>query len=1365
MIAPRFTASITALAVVASLVLGASPALAADLPAEPTPAATPEAPSPAARNPSASTPAPSEPAVAPAAEKPEAAPAESQPAPAASEAPATVDTPAAEPLPVPEVGAATSTTIELTWPETESLALDELDVLVFRAEAEKPETTIWIAEPEQKLVTELEPTEKLVGLKLTGLAPDTEYELVVRDHDDEATESKRSDAFTTLAISDESSAAEGAGPSLTSPSPTDSLEPQVAAAAADPLAPVVTSRGATVISVDVAAYAAVASVGVDYPYYTISVYAGETVVKTGSIINATTGLVTGLTPNTEYTVEVLENTYLIPSPRSALVTTAAEATAPGVIPGVPSTEVTSSSTIFVSWPAVDSGADVRTYTARAYRDGVLASTKAGLDPFTNGTNWQFTGLLSNTEYTFTVQAIGYDLPGLESAASTPVFTAKGLPGVPDKAVTSRPSMLSTDIDVAWTAPVNNGGYPISGYVLRFYNTGSTATANLVRQVEVPGTQLAYTFEDSWIVGGAITVQVVARNAAGTSAASAHSTALTLAANATPTTAVTANTVIVSAPTDDGFTLKFNAPTGATATTGYMVRVVEHLPSNAANSSNYTYALRDLGIGHATTGTITTAISGLEGGRSYRAAVTAYTQTGDVLTYRASSGRSTTVVKTTGSGVPAQPVTKAATPVVTGIDSISWSGAALPEAHNGGSALTGYAVALFENGSATARETQTVEAAELGPQTAFTGLTKDTYYQVRYAGINANGTGEFSEISDGVRTLAKSAPGSVAPALSTTALLVAAIAAGDVTELTAESLGLAASLESNSEVAFTTPASAPESAFVLAAAAADGAGELWLYPATTAPDYQGEFALSGGKAVVDFTLGDIATGTYYLALFSENAAPIAVKLAVTRPITGPTELNDAVFRWGINNESNNGAFFGGCNFLTAGKAPSAGHSAVFNQTQYAAQGAGVDANVRIEKPNAAGDYQLASWGTKCLTRTGAPVTSSVNSAFTESQVVITGGQGIVDPSKDSATIQWTGSFTVSFYGGLTYWYATDPKLTVVEGVGTLTATASGYGTDMFDQTKWVELESREITLATLPDVKLTSKGFSTQPAYVGVAVDTTGGSHQPQTAKTTTNAAYWGSFPQDFVDFQAETGQLAYWYSSGGSQDAAKPALPLHVGYDASTYEDPDSGDGDGSGESTTPPKTIKPPVTGQKPLNITFASPTETSVDSLASLLALIKDGTVTKVAARKAGIPTSFAIGDRLDFDLAWEGEDTSGVIWLYPGVTYAGTFTVVDGRVQVALDTSAFEKLGDTYFTFFGNEGTVVTVVSEALAAPEAETTAVDVAHDPQASVAAALPTAPANDEMLVWLLGALAILLLAAGGAAVVVLRGKSRTNPAI
>lgn len=196
-----------------------------------------------------------------------------------------------------------------------------------------------------------------------------------------------------------------------------------------------------------------------------------------------------------------------------------------------------------------------------------------------------------------------------------------------------------------------------------------------------------------------------------------------------------------------------------------------------------------------------------------------------------------------------------------------------------------------------------------------------------------------------------------------------------------------------------------------------------------------------------------------------------------------------------------------------------------------------------------------------------MTTSVTTPFTDWQVVITGGTGVVHPSTNSAELQWQGSFTVAYYGRMTFWHVTDPKPSVVDGVGTLTATASGYEADMFDTSKWIELAPRQITLASLSSVKLTSQGITVVPDYLGVKVDVDGGSHQPQVSKTPANAAHWGSFPLDFLTFQAETGQLAYWYSSGGSQDPAKPTLPIYIGYDAVTFEDPDADDGLGTGDT------------------------------------------------------------------------------------------------------------------------------------------------------------------------------------------------------
>ena len=52
----------------------------------------------------------------------------------------------------------------------------------------------------------------------------------------------------------------------------------------------------------------------------------------------------------------------------------------------------------------------------------------------------------------------------------------------------------------------------------------------------------------------------------------------------------------------------------------------------------------------------------------------------------------------------------------------------------------------------------------------------------------------------------------------------------------------------------------------------------------------------------------------------------------------------------------------------------------------------------------------------------------------------------------------------------------------------------------------------------------------------------------KTARTASNSAYWGGWPQSFVNFQQATGLGSYWYSSGGAADDEKPQDPVTVGY-------------------------------------------------------------------------------------------------------------------------------------------------------------------------------------------------------------------------
>ncbi|MBT0992724.1 Ig-like domain repeat protein [Cellulomonas sp. DKR-3] len=289
----------------------------------------------------------------------------------------------------------------------------------------------------------------------------------------------------------------------------------------------------------------------------------------------------------------------------------------------------------------------------------------------------------------------------------------------------------------------------------------------------------------------------------------------------------------------------------------------------------------------------------------------------------------------------------------------------------------------------------------------------------------------------------------------------------------------------------------------------------------------------------------AFGARAVASAGALALVAGLGVALAAPATAaedpsPVAVDGVELTWGLSDEVGGGAYFGGCNFLSAGAAGNTGSSRVWTEADGFYRT--VDGDVTVEKPDAAGGYAQPTWATRCQNPSGAAVSAASTTNVSKNRVRLSAGEGAVDVAAGTAEIAWDGSFTVAFYGGLTYWTATDPELTVAaDGTGTLTATASGYGASMEDQEQWEAIAPREVTLATLTDVEVTPTGLTVTPDYLGVEVTTAG------TAQTRTGAT-WGSFPQDFVAFQELTGQSSYWYSSGGARDAAKPTVPLDVAW-------------------------------------------------------------------------------------------------------------------------------------------------------------------------------------------------------------------------
>ena len=236
-------------------------------------------------------------------------------------------------------------------------------------------------------------------------------------------------------------------------------------------------------------------------------------------------------------------------------------------------------------------------------------------------------------------------------------------------------------------------------------------------------------------------------------------------------------------------------------------------------------------------------------------------------------------------------------------------------------------------------------------------------------------------------------------------------------------------------------------------------------------------------------------------------------AAAASAAGPT------LTWLGNEEVQSQPPFGGSNYLSAG--PSDGTQATYKAA---------DGDVRVVQL-VGGAEQTPTWATRTAHIAG---TNEQRGLFDDGAVTQSGG---------STVVQWTGELSVNFYGGLVPFTIKDPKLTVAgDGTGTLEATLYGWAASMENPTVKEPLpEVPGVEVATFRNVTFDAAGFTVEPDYAGVEVET--GTSTPQNR---TNAG-WGAWPQSFVDFQLDSGLSSYWYTSGGAADVKKPPLPFTVG--------------------------------------------------------------------------------------------------------------------------------------------------------------------------------------------------------------------------
>ena len=192
------------------------------------------------------------------------------------------------------------------------------------------------------------------------------------------------------------------------------------------------------------------------------------------------------------------------------------AAAPGAVSNVTAVAAGTTSAN-VSWSAPTSGGPVSSYRITPYV-GSTAQTPKTITGSPPATTTTVTGLTTGTTYRFTVQALNPNGGGPVSPQSNPVTPAGAVVPAAPTGVAAQPASQSAR--VTWTAPAADGDSPLTGYTVTPYIGATAQTATNVPATATNATITGLTN------GTAYTFRVVAKNAVGSSPASAASAAVT-----------------------------------------------------------------------------------------------------------------------------------------------------------------------------------------------------------------------------------------------------------------------------------------------------------------------------------------------------------------------------------------------------------------------------------------------------------------------------------------------------------------------------------------------------------------------------------------------------------------------------------------------------------------------------------------------------------------------------------------------------------------------------------------------------------------------------------------------------------------------
>ncbi|GLC87728.1 fibronectin type III domain-containing protein [Lysinibacillus piscis] len=468
--------------------------------------------------------------------------------------------------------------------------------------------------------------------------------------------------------------------------------------------------------------------------YTVKVYTGG-VEQVALAKNGTTSpiTVTGLTNGTAYTFKVIAKNSVGDSTEStatSAVTPIAPATAPDVPTSVTATAGNGQAVVNFTAPINDGGSAITGYTVKVYIGGTEQPALAK-----NGTASPITvtGLTNGTAYTFKVIAknsVGDSAESVASSVVTPIAPAT----VPDVPTSVTATAGNGQAVVNFTAPINDGGSPITGYTVKVYAGGVEQVALAKNGTASPITVTGLTN------GTAYTFKVIAKNSVGDSTESTATSAVTPIA---PATVPDVPTSVTATAGNGQAVVNFTAPTndGGSPITGYTVKVYIGGTEQPALAKN------------GTTSPIT--VTGLTNGTAYTFKVIAKNSVGDSTESTASS-----VV------TPIAPATAPDAP--TSVTATAGNGQAVVNftapINDGGSPITGYTVKVYTGG------VEQVALAKNGTASPITvtGLTNGTAYTFKVIAKNSVGDSTESTASSAVTPIAPATVPDVPTSVTATA---------------------------------------------------------------------------------------------------------------------------------------------------------------------------------------------------------------------------------------------------------------------------------------------------------------------------------------------------------------------------------------------------------------------------------------------------------------------------------------------------------------------------------------------------------------------------------------------------------------------